>query len=96
MFTKSPTEVVTLGVDFTESMRADLNEKISSANVSAKDEDGTDVTSSLIQLVTNSDYVINAQIKDGTSGKRYIITFTGSTTLGDEVEAKIVLDVKVM
>ncbi len=90
---KQPAERFYVGIDFSELLSA--GESISTPDIQVKAyciTDGmVDVTGSLIDpstLIVNGD-VVQLQLKDGEAGKRYKISFTVPTSLGNIYEEDI-------
>lgn len=91
---KTQAEIITFGVDFTDSLRLDLSESINSHEVKCFDKDGNDVTSSLIKDSTHTNTQVNVQVQNGVNGERYEVYIKATTSIGDVLESKVLLKVR--
>jgi hypothetical protein len=89
---KQPWEELIRYVDFVD--RLATGDTIASCPITATDEEGTDVTATLITAGAISTTFVYYTLKGGTHGKTYTIRFKATSTAGAKVEEDVVVVVK--
>ena len=90
-FFKQPTETFPIAADFSAVLADGENIDGTASSVSAKDEDGFDVTNDVIEAgsLTISGARMIVTVKGGTDGKVYQITFSCKTDAGNLYELDV-------
>ncbi len=91
-FTKQPSEVVTIGVDWTD--RLGEGEVLSAVTADATDLASGAATPEVLQAYGLSGNTSYATVRDGTSGRTYKITLRVTTSTGQVYEADISMHVE--
>ena len=103
-FEKQPSEKIMIWASAVNNMSSTEKLVLGSCSVSAVDEDGTDVTSTLVDQSTlqlgdhpdkgGTNNILGVMVRNGESGKRYKVTFQLATDLGQVFEVDVVVYVK--
>ena len=93
---KNPAEKFYIGVDFSKWLSSGESINVGASSVTAIDESGNDVSSTLIESGTLAvdGSILQARIKDGTDGAIYYVTFNAVTSLLNNFEEDIRIRVK--
>jgi hypothetical protein len=91
-FTKQPSELFTIAVDFTDRMAT--GEALASAVVTATDSTGTDRTATVIATYSVSTPNVLVRVKAGTDGTDYKITVVATTATSEVYETDITMRVR--
>lgn len=86
---QAPWESERIGIDFTD--RLGSGDSVSSASITAEDENGTDVTSTIIESGTQtlSGNTVSVRVKSLTDGKKYLVRIKAITGAGDKKQGSI-------
>jgi molybdenum cofactor biosynthesis enzyme len=92
-FTKQPSELFTIAVDFTDRMAT--GEALATAVVTATDSAGADKTSTVIHASPSvSSPNVLVRVKAGTDGVDYKITVVATTATSEVYEADVTMRVR--
>lgn len=87
-----PTEIIPLGLDFEEDLRA--GDQVANVVVTAAAADGTDVTATVLQDPGISGTAAYATFKGGVDGDTYTMTFTVTTSQGFKFQHDLLVIVR--
>lgn len=83
--------IVEIAFDFTNDLGT--GDTISSDTTTAKDDNGNDVTSTLIMTTSNDNTKVYVTLQNGTGGRTYEVQIEAVTTLGREINRFVTVDV---
>ena len=85
---KRPSEKISYAYDFTPKLQSDSG--LSASSVTAVDEEGTNVSSSIVSSSTASGLVVTGILQAGSDGKDYLVTFQATGTTSADIRQWVV------
>ncbi len=92
---KRPAEVIRRGIDFARDVETVTGDAIQSFQVTASEMGGADTTASMIEApaLVPGGSVVEATIKGGTAGKKYLVLMHVETASGKKYDHDILVPV---